>query len=713
MSIHYRAICASTLLAAHALPGIAQEASSSSGLEEIVVTAEKRSESAQAVPISISVFTAQDLEDTGVYTTNELATITPGLVINTINGYAQPFIRGVGSDQVVSTAESAVGYYVDGVYFSSVSAILQELDDVARVEVLKGPQGTLYGRNTTGGAINVITRDPTPDGAAEFSVVAGNIDYRQVKAYASGGTPVLAASIAAISTYHSGLMRNLLDGDQYNDEKSWGARGKIKYTPNDLLTVTFSADYSHRKDHGGSGYNPLDAHPLVQALGGLYGTNPQETYVNFPDARYELTDKGESLTAKLKLSGFDIVSISAYRQTDRFSGVDLTASNISIENVAGPQPGWNWSQEFQFLSDSTGAWTWVAGAYAFGSRYGFSPLNVYLTVPGQPSYLQEAGTQDTSAYALFGQASYDFTDNWTLTAGVRSNRERKNLIEDYEFIPEYGLNIPGPSPSKTWTNTSPMGILKYHQPGLLLYGSVSQGFKSGTFNVLDSSAPAVDPEKITAYEVGGKHDLLDRTLRVNWSGFYYNYKNLQVTTVQEGQPLLENAAGSESYGIDLDVISALSSKLTAKLGGEWLHSKYTNFPNAVVYIPDAATGGYGDAAVERNVSGNTTIRSPKFTVSAELQYSVPVPVGTAQFIGTYYFNDGMYFDPGDLYRQDAYSIVDLRANLKMLNNHLTLSGFGKNLLNKEILTGVAPSNFAILAEWDMPRTWGFEVSYAY
>jgi iron complex outermembrane receptor protein len=697
---------------------MAQEGSSAGTLQEIVVTAEKRTENVQSIPNTISVFTASDLKDSGVSSTDELATLTPGLVINTVNGFGQPFIRGIGSDQVTSTAESAVGYYVDGVYFASVSAMLQELDDIERVEILKGPQGTLYGRNTTGGAINVVTRDPDPNGAAEFSVAAGNIDYRQIKAYASAGSPVLAASVAVVSTYHAGYMRNLFDGQQYNDENSWGTRAKIKYVPNEVVSLTFSADYSHRKDRGDSGYNPIDGRPLVALFGGLYGTNPQETYVNFPDARYMLTDKGESLTTRVHLAAFDVVSISAYRQTDRFSGVDLTASNISIENVAGPQPGWNWSQELQFISTGQGPLKWVAGAYAFGSRYGFSPLNVYISSPPPapppiPSYVQEFGTQDTNAYAIFGQAGYALTDAWTLTAGIRYNRDKKSLIEDYEVIPELALNVPGPSPSKTWTNTSPMGTLEYHQPGLLLYGKVSKGFKSGTFNVLAPAAPAVDPEKITAYEIGGKHDLLQDTFRVDWAGFYYDYKNLQVSTVQNGQPQLENAAAARTYGVDLDLLSALGPNLKAILGGEWLHSTYTNFPNAVVYIPDAATGGYGDVPVQRDVSGNTTIRAPKFTVSATLQYTVPVPVGTAEFIGTYYFNDGMDFDPGDLYRQGAYSLVNFRANLKLMGDHLVISGYGKNLLNREILSGVAPSNFAILAQWDAPRTWGFELDYRF
>lgn len=682
-------------------------------IQEIVVTAERRSENVQDVPSAISVFSAADLKSSGIFSSDELAMRTPGLVFDTINGFAQPFIRGIGSDQVTASAEAAVGYYVDGVYFASVSAMQQQLNDIERIEILKGPQGTLYGRNTTGGAINIVTRDPDPNGAAGFSVYGGNLSARQFKTYVSGGTPTLAASLAAISTYHAGYMTNLVDGTDENDENSWGARAKIKYTPNDMFSTTVAIDYSSRNDHGGASYNPLEAHPIAALVGGLYSTNPETTYNDFPGARYRLIDKGVSVNARVHLSGLDLVSISAYRDTYRYSGVDLDASSVSIENVSAPQPAWNWSQEFQAVSTRTGPWKWIGGLYAFGSRVSYDPLNVYLPTSPPPNYLQIFGTQDTTAYAVYGQATYAFTDAWAVTAGLRSNRDKKSLRDTPTVIPAFGLTTPGETGSKTWTNTSPMATLEYHGDGLLLYGKFSKGFKSGTYNILASSAPPVNPETITAYEVGGKHTLAHRSVLFDWSGFYYDYKNLQVSTVQNGQPNLQNAASSTTYGVDADLAFALGSGFKASLAGEWLHSTYKSFPNAVVYVPDPSTGGFGNISVQRDVSGNDTIRAPKLTVSTQLEYKVPVYFGSVTLVGTYYFNDGFAFDPGNLYRQRAYTLVNAQINVAMMNDHLLISAIGKNLGNKEILSGVAPSNLAILGQYDAPRTEGVEVSYRF
>jgi iron complex outermembrane receptor protein len=687
------------------------EASSGQVLDEILVTAQKRTQNVQDVPASISVFSADDLRDNGVLGSEELALVTPGLTFNSANGFAQPFIRGVGSDQVVATAEPAVGYYVDGVYFASVSAIAQELNDIERVEILKGPQGTLYGRNTTGGAINVVTRTPAPGFAAEISALAGNLGQRQVRTYVGGGGERVRASLAALSVKRDGYTDNLLTGTEFDNEDAWGVRAKLVIKPVDTLTLTLSADYSDRDDRSGQAFVPIDANPLATLLGGRVGRTPRETYHDF-EPHYKLRDRGIALNATLGLSALNIVSISSYRKTDRLSGSDLDASDVPVQAVDAPQPGSSWSQELQFISDDDDQFEWIFGAFAFGSKVGFQPLNVRLP-QFVPSLIAISGSQKTRAYAGFGQVGYWLTDVWKLSAGLRYNREEKSLVEASQAIPEFGLFVPLPGDKKTWTDTSPVLSLEYHRADTLLYAKFSKGFKSGTYNVLSAVEPPVDPEKITAYEVGGKHDLLGNGLRVNWAAFFYDYENLQVTTVESGQPILRNAASAESYGADLDIVVAPSDNIQASLGVAWLHARYVDFENAVVYVPNPATGGFGNVAIQRDVSGNDAIRAPELTLSAQVRLAVPTQLGSLGLTASYYYNDGFWFDPGNLFRQVSHSLVQLRANLVTLDERLTLSVFGKNLLDEEVLVGVVPSNFAILGQYAAPRTYGVEVAYKF
>ena len=244
------AVVTSFIVAAGIDGSVAQTADSgTSGLQEIIVTAQKRLENVNTVPIVITVLTNQELIQSGVGSTQELELATPGLVFGNTNGFAQPYIRGIGTDLIGPGQDSPVGFYLDGVYLPWTPSLLQQFGDISRIEVLKGPQGTLYGRNTTGGAVNIITRDPEQTFSADASVSAGNLGYAKATTYVTGGlTNELSANFAGVYTIHNGFGNVLNNGDHLDNLDQFGLRSKIKYQINDSWDVLFGGDYAHRND---------------------------------------------------------------------------------------------------------------------------------------------------------------------------------------------------------------------------------------------------------------------------------------------------------------------------------------------------------------------------------------------------------------------------------------------------------------------------------
>jgi iron complex outermembrane recepter protein len=253
------AVVTSFIAAAEINESLAQTADpGTSSLQEIIVTAQKRAENVNTVPIAISVLTNQDLSQSGVDSAQQLEWATPGLVFGNTNGFAQPYIRGIGSDLITPGQDSPVGFYLDGVYLPFASSLLQQFGDISRIEVLKGPQGTLYGRNTTGGAVNIITRDPEQTFSADASVSAGNLGYAKATTYVTGGlTDQLSANFAGVYTVHNGFFNVLNNGDRLDNLDQFGLRTKIKYEIDDRWNVVFGGDYAEKHDSSDAVYTAL------------------------------------------------------------------------------------------------------------------------------------------------------------------------------------------------------------------------------------------------------------------------------------------------------------------------------------------------------------------------------------------------------------------------------------------------------------------------
>src|SRR3984957_19562813 len=289
---------ATLLIVAAGIDGsFAQTADSGgSGLQEIIVTAQKRPENANTVPIVMTVLTNQELIQAGVRTTQQLEWATPGLVFGNTNGFAQPYIRGIGTDLIGPGQDSPVGFYLDGVYLPFTTSLLQQFGDISRVEVLKGPQGTLYGRNTTGGAVNIITRDPQQAFSADASVSGGNDGYAKATTYVTGGlTDHLSANFAGVYTAHNGFVDVVNTGNHLANLHQFGLRGKLKYDLDDSWNVLFGANYLEKHDTSDAVYTDLIGSntPLPPGVGPSF--RPYYTYTNLdPPPQRTATDFGAS-----------------------------------------------------------------------------------------------------------------------------------------------------------------------------------------------------------------------------------------------------------------------------------------------------------------------------------------------------------------------------------------------------------------------------------
>jgi len=703
------------------------------GLQEIIVTAQKRPENVNAVPIVMTVLGNDDLIQTGVDSTQELEWDTPGLVFGNTNGFGQPYIRGIGTDLLSPGQDSPVGFYLDGVYIPLNSSLLQQFGDISRIEVLKGPQGTLYGRNTTGGAVNIITRDPQQAFSADAMVSAGNLGYAKATTYVTGGlTPDLSANFAGVYTIHNGYFDVLNTGGHLDNLDQFGLRGKLKYQIGDDWEVLFGGDYEHKNDSSDTVYSALLGSdvPLPPGVSPApFRTRDLYTVLDPPPSR-TATDFGSNLTAHGQLGFADFTSISGFREdyvTSLSDGSETLLPLLSYQSYEGEQ---QFTQEMQLASSDAGPLQWIGGLYLLKGNAYEGPLNVWANVPNsQPTNAALLdGRTRISSYAVYGQAGYELAYGFKLIAGFRTSYEQRKLTGQTSFGTDLldpavraEMHLPPLDASKSWTTTKPKATVQWQDAGQLIYASYSTAFKAGSYNLISVTSPGpLDPENIKAYEVGGKHDLpfLNHG-HLDWAVFYYSYSNIQVA-IQDpgigGIAASENAASSISRGVDLNLEAPIARTLSATIGMEYLDARYESFANA--QVPNIVDGELATATpigYQKSVdaSGNRAERSPLLTSTAQLRWSVPMGTGHVATTATYYHNSGFFFDPGDETQQKAYNLVNFRIQYAAQGGRWSVAAWVDNAFNATVLGGVAASPYVLGGFYNDPRLFGLSASVHY
>jgi iron complex outermembrane receptor protein len=677
--------------AAHTGAVYAQEASAAGSvtLGEVVVTAQKRAERLLDVPMSISAVSGEQLANSGIGSTRDLQQVTPGLV-TVSNGFAfTPAIRGVSSIGTSPGDETNVSMYLDDVYLGAPMGGLFQLKDIERVEVLKGPQGTLFGRNATGGAIRVVTKAPSFTPHAEVSADYG-FDFKTLMlgGLVTGGlSDKVAASLTGAYSDDDGYSEGvgpIAQGRRFAKDKLASARGKVLFKFSPELEATLSADYSDRKSNqiyawsSKDGRNVNESNPIAVIPRGWHYSGSTTPMANMK------TGGAAADVTWTPSNAITIRSITAFRDAKGEFQTDSDRINVSNGALHLEQNQHNLSQEFNFSGPADQTLSWIAGLYYYHSNAGNPYFTAFTTdSPNGTVGSSFTDTVITDSYAAYGELTWNATSNLHMTLGGRYTTEKKHFTFA-DQIRAAGLRTA--DVEDTWHSPTFRGVVRYDfAQDANAYLSISNGFKSGVFNAYALPAVPVDPEKIMAYEVGAKAQVAGITLSA--AAFAYDYKDIQVqgNTLVSGSFVvtLANAAKAEIRGIELSANGAITNNVGFNFGVSLLpKSEYTSFPNAQVFTPNAVTGGMTNN-VAYDASGSRLIRSPKSQIDAALIYKGQIAGGDAAATLNYAYTSSFYWQAGNFTQEEPYGLLNTRVSWTEPSGHYTFSVWGNNLTNEQ------------------------------
>lgn len=644
----------------------------SDGLNEIIVTAQRRSENLQKVPIAVTAVSGDALEARGILSVKDMAVSVPGLTFQTFNGVVQPFLRGIGNTGSAAGNESSVATYVDGIYFSRLSSGFFDLANVERVEVLKGPQGTLFGRNSTGGVINVVTRDPSFAPELKASLGYGRFDRMEGSLYVTGGlSDTVAMDFSVTGKTDQGAGKNLTTGHRYGYEDSILVRSKLLLQPTDTTKLILSGYYGKSEQSMPKYLFPGTASragsapfPLMTAEDvGYYNTSDNA------DGYARFRNWGVSAKLEQDLSFATLVSTSAYSNQHEDTAVRGTDYVVSEGGAYLTGPVRQFTQEFQLVSNSGSALDWIVGIYYYRNHTAYDGIPT-LTGPAYGPGINATAEQDVRSYAGYAQATFELAPGLKLTGGIRYTSDRLRAEGDVSLNTNPPIPLQAIPPGKDKVDKVTFRAIASYEPSsdALLYVSFNRGFKSGNFSLLTYNKDTpTRPERLDAYEAGFKLQAFDRRVRLNGAVFFYDVKDPQVQFQGQATVFFSNAGASRVKGADLELSASVAQGLNARLSGTYLDSKYTDYAGAPASMPDLVNGG-AVALPAIDASGNRTPLAAKWTLNAGVDYTVDTPAGELTLTGDYYYNSGYFFEPDNLLREDGFDLVNLQARLQLTEN---------------------------------------------
>jgi iron complex outermembrane receptor protein len=730
----------------------AQDVSSAAApLEEITVTATRRVESMQSVPISITALSADMLADAGVKDTRDLVSFAPNLAQQGSFAHTSPafFIRGIGSTQFNPNANSKVGVYLDDVYLASPAVHGAQIFDVASVEIARGPQGTLFGQNTTAGLVRMIAKRPEIGGGttADASVTVGRygqLDPEIAVGFDTGANS--AARVSALWQNRDGFQRNRLLNADDGEVDSLGWRGQWLWAPGDDVSVRMlvhgSRDRSQLVPYKQVGlidpqtFEPCAAPRPGSGCSDFFGYSDSadfhEGQWDVPDQFTDVKSFGANATLDWKLPAFTLTSVTSYEENESRVHEDPDASpNFVMTGNYHGKPRQT-SQEFR-LTSPLGKLSWIAGAYYFHET---NDTSVGFPIPGfGPGALSGAtdvleglgqiSSMETDSYALFGNVDVAASERLKVSLGLRYTHETKEvdygawladvsdvdnelLFTGREITDRALLQTIDFHEDESWDDVSGRLSLSYSfTDDVLGYATVSRGFNSGNYNggafTNQAEATLVDPETLLSYEVGLKSQL-GGVLRLNVSAFYYDFTDQQVFVLASGEggvPVqqLSNAAASTLYGLEVEATWRPVEELVIQLGGGYTHSKFDEFATPL----------------GEDLSGRTLPSAPEKNVNAMVTYTIPSRVGNWALAVDGKYQSSQYFSVNNdpILSQGGYSLANAHFSWTSAGEQLTVTAWVRNLADKDYLVGAYDLAAFGWDQWVVgePRTYGVTFEY--
>ena len=711
-------------------------------IQTVVVTANRTEETLQSVPMDVSVVSGQQANAMGVTDAQSLAASVPGLLFNRQANTAIPFIRGVGSPVGEAGDEPSVAFYVDDVYEPAAAASLANFSSLDRIEVDKGPQGTVFGRNATGGVVQVLTRNPTPEPSVDLKLGLANYDTQSASVYATGQLlNTLTGNVAVNAAQQTdGWGHNAVSGERTYTGWNYGGRAKLLWTPADRTSALLNVDFDDTRTEEGvnlrafpgtTSFNPAGAGFPPPA--GYYDTNA------IPATHSITYQSGASLKVLHEFDWANFVSITAWRHTKAVEGVDED-QGIALADAVVATEERTWTEEIRFSSTRPSNSSWIAGMFFYHDVAAYDPLYLYGLAFHPLPYINTFGFQTTDSWAAFAQTKQEILPGTDLTLGIRYTTDHRRL--DASSQDASGPLVPASNSPQgaNWSSPTYRAVFDHHfTDDVMGYIGYNRGFKSGLFNPLVQPGSPIDrpvaPEIVNSYTIGAKSDLLAHRLRLDVEGFYYDYRDIQVEEIVAGAIHVTNAAEATIRGIDIDATINPAPNLMVIAAAEVLRGRYDSFPNGQFYVYNPSAGGnclfsgpgscpaavlpphYDPATGAWNLRGNNTVETPPFSASLTVQEEIPSAVGIFKLTANWTHTGNYYADVDNGRGQIAPSTAnnDRQGLVNLLNASLSwnsrddrwqILAWGKNLSGVRYWSYAQENGFETQYSAAPPRTFG-------
>lgn len=689
-----------TVPAAEAEP----EAQSSSGISDIIVTATRREERLQDVAVAVTAITGDSLSAADVSTVRSLTQVVPGFIGSRNMGVFQPVIRGVGSTGISIGDEPNIATYVDGVYQPESAANWIDLVEVERVEVLRGPQGTTFGRNATGGLINVITPDPSFDLRGKASLRYGRMrrdagDY-DARFYITGGlSDKLAADFAALYRKNDGYIDDLVHSGTLGDQEVINFRSKLLWQPSDNAKVILTGEFFDQNSTTNSP-QPVNGNTAGRRFPGVILPTDawQASLTSIPTL--DLRRWSAALHVKLEFDGFNLEATSGFMNLRWYQETDSDASNIFLGNFPATFATESGSQEIKFTSADPGRFQWLLGGY-FYQFGGHSGLDI-VTSPGPgipPTTLNLDPALSGRSFAGFAEGTYEIVDDLFITVGARYTTERRT------FEQVVNGNLVVPKTAKSFNKFNYRGAVRYQfAPDGSIYASYGTAFKSGVYNMAGTSPNPVNPENIKAWEAGIKVDPFN-WLRTNLAVYHYTYDDLQVQAKDASGPsyVLQNAASAKIYGGEFEAIIQPIDDLNIRGSAAYSHARYRDFPLAQSFFPRPDGG---NTVAPADASGNVMTRAPKWTFNLGVDWGHEFDAGRLGVSVNTFYSTRLYYDFQNIFSQPSYTLTNASISFAPTGDRWKFSLWATNLTNEKVFQTIRVGAQATDGFYEQPRKVG-------